>query len=68
MGNVRVYEYVTDDGDVFYSFTKLGQRVSKPTRLILIDRLGVPSERFLTLMRHQAISRSRRSESDDDEV
>mgnify|MGYP003963936771 CR=1 FL=1 len=68
MGNVRVYEYVSDEGDVFYSFSKLGQRVSPPVRLILVDRLGTPSERFLTQMRRESISRAHQTDSGPDEV
>lgn len=46
-GVLRVYEYVTDDGTVFWSLTKLPSTVSLPTRLVLQDRKGIVPGQFL---------------------
>ena len=40
MSRRRVYEYVADDGTVFYSFKKMPYMVSPPLRLILKSRIG----------------------------
>lgn len=62
-GIVRVYEYVSGDGTVYWSFTKHPQTVSPPTRLVLQDRLGSPLLQFVHRMRRQGMALK-----DDDEV
>jgi hypothetical protein len=51
----RVYEYVSGDGTVYWSFTKHPQTVSPPTRLVLQDRLGRPLLQFVNRMRRQGL-------------
>ena len=67
-GQVRIYEYISDEGDVFYSFANLGKKVSPPVRLIMVDRLGTLPERHITQIRRESLSRARRTDSEPDEV
>lgn len=39
---LKIYEYISEDGDTYWSFTDLNQKVSKPMRLIMHRRLGIP--------------------------
>ena len=48
---VRVYEYLDDEGNQYFSFVKHRQTVSPPMRLVLQDRLGTPFLRFINLLR-----------------
>ena len=47
----RVYEYVTDDGTVFWSLTRLPTMVSLPTRLTNQNRKGLPFNHFMGQLR-----------------
>ncbi len=57
----RVYEYTSDDGIVFWSFTKLAKMVSPPKRLSLKTRVGTHLINFLVKLRQ-------RSEAVSDEI
>jgi len=46
-GAPRIYEYVADDGTVFWSLDKAPSTVSLPTRLVLQDRKGLVLGQFL---------------------
>lgn len=54
MPGARVYEYVADDGTVFFSFDKAPSTISKPKRLILKNRRGTHFIPFLALLRRRA--------------
>lgn len=49
----RVYEYVADDGTVFYSFTRYDTMVVPARRLYLQSRLGTHLLNFLVRLRHR---------------
>ena len=55
----RVYEYVAEDGTVFYSFTRSSTKVVPVQRLYLQSRLGTHLLNFLVKMRQrgEAIAR-----------
>jgi hypothetical protein len=53
--NARVYEYVADDGTVYWSLTQLSQTVSPPVRLVLQDRKGLVPGQFLGRLRMEMI-------------
>jgi len=47
----RVYEYVTDDGTVLWSLTRLPTSVSLPTKLTNKNRKGVLFGHFMGMLR-----------------
>lgn len=47
----RVYEYVTEQGVVVWSLTKLDTTISPATRLVMRDGRGVPLGAFLRKLR-----------------
>jgi hypothetical protein len=49
----RVYEYVANDGTVYWSFTKHNQTITPPTRLVLQNRLGRLLSQFTLFLRKQ---------------
>lgn len=49
----RVYEYVAEDGTVFYSFTRTDTKVVPVQRLYLQSRLGTHLLNFLIEMRRK---------------
>jgi hypothetical protein len=49
----RVYEYVADDGTVFWSFTRYPRLISPPMRLVLQDRVGTPVVPYANQLREQ---------------
>lgn len=49
----RVYEYVAEDGTVYYSFTRHPTMVVPTQRLYLQSRLGNHLLNFLVKMRHR---------------
>ena len=51
----RVYEYVADDGTVYWSFDKHPQTVSPPKRLMLQSRVGKHLINFLNQMRRRGM-------------
>jgi hypothetical protein len=60
----RVYEYVADDGTVYWSFTKHKQTTSPPKRLILQSRVGKHITNFLVELRQRADALRRLEEID----
>lgn len=50
----RVYEYVDQDGNVFYSFERLPM-VTVGRRLTLQSRVGVHFQNFMTFLRDLAM-------------
>ena len=50
----RVYEYVDQDGNVFYSFSRLPM-VSVARRMTLQTRVGVHFQNFLSYFRELAL-------------
>jgi hypothetical protein len=50
----RVYEYVDDDGVVYYSFTKRPATLSPPVRLRLRSQIGTHLANFLSKLRQVA--------------
>jgi len=59
----RVYSYVSDDGTVFWSLTKMRQTVSTGRRLVLQSRVGTPLLPFMVFMRNQALELSNEKEA-----
>lgn len=49
----RVYEYVDQDGNTFYSFVRLPM-VNIGIKLFLVNRIGVHFQNFLNFMRSMA--------------
>lgn len=49
----RVYEYVDQDGNTFYSFQRLPM-VNVGKKLFLVNRIGVHFQNFLNFMRAMA--------------
>ena len=47
----RVYEYVDDEGVVYYSFTRAPNIISPPKRLKLKGRVGTHLVQFLVKLR-----------------
>lgn len=64
---IRIYEYVADDGTTYWSFTQHPTTVSPPKRLVLQSRKGIVLGMFLVALRNQgmALLRSQRSQSKD---
>jgi hypothetical protein len=60
----RVYEYVADDGTVFYSFHRYPSKVLPPKRLFLQSRLGDHLNNFLVKLRHRGEDLAREGEED----
>jgi len=60
----RVYEYVAEDGTVFYSFTRMPTKVVPAQRLYLQSRLGVHLLNFLVDMRRKGEALARTFEED----
>ena len=56
--NIRVYEYVDDNGQVFWSFVETKQRVHM-YRLRLVDRVGLQFVRFVFELRNLIKNRIR---------
>ena len=50
----RVYEYVDDDGVVYYSFTRSQNIISPPVRLRLQGRVGTHVIQFLVRLRRMS--------------
>ena len=49
----RIYEYIADDGTIFWSLTKKPSVVSPPTRLMLKDKKGLILGLFVNYLRFQ---------------
>lgn len=47
----RIYEYVSEDGTLFWSYVRLETGMSAPTKLIARDRVGVALEPFVRKLR-----------------
>jgi len=62
----RVYEYTSDSGAVFWSFTKLPNMVSPPQRLYLKARVGTHLINFLAKLRQRGDVLSRDTEGGDE--
>lgn len=62
----RVYEYTTDDGTVFWSFTKLPKMISPPTRLTLRKKVGTHLINFLVKLRQRGELLQQESEVEED--
>lgn len=54
----RVFEYLADDGTLYWSFDKQEQTVSPPTRLVLQSKVGKHLLNFLNDMRRKGLSLS----------
>lgn len=48
----RIYEYVTEDGTLVWSFVRLETGMSAPTKLVARDRVGIPFEPFVRKLRN----------------
>lgn len=55
-GALRVYEYVADDGTVFWSLVRSTSTVSLPTRLVLQDRKGIVLGQFLGRIKQEFLA------------
>jgi hypothetical protein len=53
--NVRVYEYVTADGNVFWSLTRLPAKVTRVGVMTMQDRKGLLLQQFIGVLRQDAI-------------
>lgn len=51
MKQPRVYEYITQDGVVFWSFTKFPNVITHSQKLILDTREGTPLSQYLADLR-----------------
>lgn len=51
----RVYEYVDQEGNTFYSFTRLPRMISVGKKLTLASRVGAHFQNFLSYMRERAL-------------
>jgi len=51
MSSVRVYEYISKDGIVYWSLRQHKDKISNPKRLILQNRIGTPLSAFLVYIR-----------------
>ena len=60
----RIYEYVADDGTIYWSFTRHKQSVSPPKRLFLQSRVGTHLINFLTELRKRGDELAREAEDD----
>lgn len=49
--NIKVYEYIDDEGRVFWSFIETQRRVDM-YRLRLVDRIGLPFVRWIFELRN----------------
>lgn len=49
----RIFEYVDDEGNTFWSFTELEKRVTSGKVLVLQKRLGVPFLQFLQTLKQE---------------
>ena len=58
----RMYEYVADDGTVFYSFHRFPSKVMPPIRLYLQSRLGTHLANFLVKLRRRGEELTRGTE------
>jgi hypothetical protein len=47
----RIYEYVADDGTVYYSLTRHPSTVSPPKRLVLQNKMGTILPNFIVNLR-----------------
>ena len=54
-GPKRMYEYIADDGTVFWSLTKKPSMVSPPTRLLLQDKKGLLLGQFVVQLRYESL-------------
>ena len=52
--SVRIYAYVDDNGNAFWSFTKYPSTVSPSKRLTLQSRVGITVPAFATYVREVA--------------
>lgn len=55
-GAPRIYEYVSEDGTIYWSLSPSSQTVSIPTRLYLQDKRGLLLPHFLGILRLRAIA------------
>lgn len=53
----RIYEYVDDDGVVYYSFTKREATLSPPVRLRRKSQIGTHLSNFISRLRQVALAR-----------
>lgn len=58
----RVYEYVDQDGNTFYSFVRLPRMVTVGAKLTLTSRVGAHFQNFLAFMRGEALDETSDSE------
>ena len=52
--SLRVYEYVSDDGTTYWSFTRSDRLVSPQQRLVLQNRMGIPVINYANHLRQMA--------------
>lgn len=50
----KLYEYVANDGTVYWSFTKQPFTISHPMRLVLQNRSGIVLPRMMALLQAEA--------------
>lgn len=53
---IRVYEYMDDDGNTYWSFIKHQSTISPPKRLVLQNRMGTILGHFLVKLRLQGVT------------
>jgi hypothetical protein len=51
----RIFEYVDEEGNTFYSFAELKGRVSSGKILVLQNRLGKPFLQFLQTIKREVL-------------
>lgn len=70
MSNVTpvIYEYVADDGTVYWSFSQHAALVSPPKRLVLQSRKGTVLWQFLAALRMQGMAMMRARQKTPDET
>lgn len=55
-GTTRIYEYIADDGTIYWSLKKSAQIVSPPTRLLLQEKKGTIVGQFIAQLRIRALA------------
>lgn len=49
----RVYEYVDEDGNIYYSFYRHPHKVTEPKRLFLVSRVGTHILNFIIALKRR---------------
>ena len=65
LSDIRVYEYVLEDGTVVWSFTKSPNLVTPPQRMSLQNKHGLLLSSFIGGLRKEGMALLRGAEEDD---